>query len=314
MNFLVVGLGAIGTVFSTFLKDAGHKVYAFVKPYQYELLKNKPLKVSGIFGEKTALPDQLIYEASMLSSYQIDYVLITVKSFDTERVIKDIHSFIWPDALFISAQNGYGNFETIAKHVSESRSLLARIIFGSRLINLGEAEVTVIADDVRIGSPNNVIPKENIVKVINIINSSGIPTSYADHIEAVLWDKILYNCALNPLGAVLECNYGTLASNDYTKNIMNQVIDEIFATAKENNITLNWKNADEYKAHFYSKLVPPTRDHFPSMYYDIKAGKKTEIMALNGAIVSLAKQREISAPVNETITNLILAKENIKDR
>ncbi|RUM60867.1 MAG: 2-dehydropantoate 2-reductase, partial [Persephonella sp.] len=64
---------------------------------------------------------------------------------------------------------------------------------------------------------------------------------------------------------------------------------------------------------FYNKLVPPTRNHFPSMYYDIQTGKRTEIDALNGAIVKLAEKVGIKAPTNETIVNLIKFKEIRRD-
>ena len=45
------------------------------------------------------------------------------------------------------------------------------------------------------------------------------------------------------------------------------------------------------------------------MYHDLKAGKRLEIDALNGAIVMLAQEKNIPVPVNETITNLIKTKE-----
>jgi 2-dehydropantoate 2-reductase len=90
---------------------------------------------------------------------------------------------------------------------------------------------------------------------------------------------------------------------------MDAIIDEIFTVAREHGKPLNWRSADEYRNHFYTRLVPPTAKHFPSMYYDVKAGKRLEIDALNGAIVRLAKEKEIFVPVNKIITGIIKAKE-----
>jgi 2-dehydropantoate 2-reductase len=45
------------------------------------------------------------------------------------------------------------------------------------------------------------------------------------------------------------------------------------------------------------------------MYYDMKAGKRLEIDALNGAIVRIAQELNMTVPVNEAITLLIKAKE-----
>ena len=90
---------------------------------------------------------------------------------------------------------------------------------------------------------------------------------------------------------------------------MDAVIDEIFLVARAHGITLNWASPEAYREHFYTRLVPPTAAHFPSMYYDVKCRKRLEIDALNGAIVRLAREKGISVPVNETITDIIKAKE-----
>jgi 2-dehydropantoate 2-reductase len=50
------------------------------------------------------------------------------------------------------------------------------------------------------------------------------------------------------------------------------------------------------------------------MYYDVKCRKRLEIDALNGAIVRLAREKGISVPVNETITNIIKTKEALAAR
>ncbi len=312
MNFAIVGLGAIGTVFATFLKSAGHKVYAFVKPYQKDALRGKELKVSGVFGERTSRLDNFFSDPIELKGLNIDCVIIAVKSFDTETVVKTLQPFINEQAVFISAQNGYGNFETISEYVGENRTLLARVIFGSKIVTSGEAIVTVVADDVRLGSPNRKIKEDKVKQLADVFRKAGIPTSVSDNIVAVLWDKILYNCALNPLGAILECNYGKLAEMSWTREIMSSIIDEIFTVTALHEIRLNWKDAAEYKSYFYNHLLPPTKEHFPSMYYDIIQGKKTEIDALCGAVVKLGKLKGAETPVNETITNLIYSKEKIK--
>jgi 2-dehydropantoate 2-reductase len=42
--------------------------------------------------------------------------------------------------------------------------------------------------------------------------AAGIPTDYCDDIRAALWGKLLYNAALNPLGALLGVHYGALGA------------------------------------------------------------------------------------------------------
>jgi 2-dehydropantoate 2-reductase len=308
-SILIAGLGALGTVFATLLKKAGHSVFALTKDRYLPALAERRVRVSGIWGEHEAILDGIYSSIEPLRNTAVDIIILTVKSFDTAAAIEQIRPLVNKNTLVIVAQNGYGNYETVAGSIGRDHTLLARIIFGVKLHEPGRAAVTVIADDVRIGQPHDAVDRERIMKIAELFTAAGIPTAYAVNVEAILWDKILYNAALNPLGAILECAYGQLAENSATRQIMNTIIDEIFPVAQAHGIQLNWKSPAEYCDHFYTRLVPPTAKHFPSMYYDVKAGKRLEIDALNGAIVKLARDRGMHVPVNETITLLVKAKE-----
>ena len=86
---------------------------------------------------------------------------------------------------------------------------------------------------------------------------------------------------------------------------MDHVIAEAFAVAGETGTELLWQEPREYLELFYQKLVPATAAHYPSMLRDIEHGRRTEIDALNGAVVRLAREAEIIAPVNLALTNEI---------
>lgn len=311
MNILITGLGALGTVFACMLKRAGHAVHALTKEKYLDALRGRKVSVSGIWGEHGAVLDGIHAFIDPIRTISFDLIILTVKSFDTKTAIKQVRALVGRGTLVIVAQNGYGNYEAVSETVGKEHTLLARVIFGVKLLAPGKAEVTVIADAVRIGQPHGAVPEARVREIADAINRSGIPTSYAENVEAILWDKILYNAALNPLGAVLECTYGRLAEHEGSRLVMDRIIDEIFLVAQAHGIRLNWKTPEEYRLHFYTKLVPPTAKHFPSMYYDVKAGKRTEIDALNGAIVRIANEKGIAVPVNETITGIIRTKEKL---
>ncbi len=308
-TILIAGLGALGTVFATLLKKAGHTVFALTKDKYLSALSNRKTGVSGIWGEHEAVLDGIFGGIGPLKGKELDLIILTVKSYDTAAAIGQVRPLVGKTTLVITAQNGFGNYEAVSAVVGRDHTLLARIIFGAKLHAPGKAEVTVIADDVRIGQPHDAIARERIQGIAAAFTSAGIPTAYAANVYAILWDKILYNAALNPLGAILECTYGQLAEHAETRRIMDAIIDEIFHVAQAHEMPLNWKSAEGYRTHFYTRLVPPTAKHFPSMYYDVKAGKRLEIDALNGAIVKLAQEKGISVPVNASITDIIKAKE-----
>jgi len=49
---------------------------------------------------------------------------------------------------------------------------------------------------------------------------------------------------------------------------------------------------------------------YPSMYYDIRNGRKTEIDLLNGYVADLGERRNIPTPYNRCIADLVRFKES----
>lgn len=305
---LVVGLGAVGTVFATFLKEAGNIVYALVKDSQIEHFSDGKIRVDGIWGEHVTQLDGVFSKVESLSDINFDLIILAVKSYDTEDSVKFVKELVKEGTLLLLTQNGYGNYERAVEYVSKEKVLLGRVIFGAKVNYPGYVTVTVNADDVRIGQPEGLGEEKGILETVCTIKHAGIPASYSRDVYKILWDKILYNCALNPLGAILEKTYGELADNQDTTAIMNSIIREIFQVCRLKGIELNFKTPEDYIDHFYTNLIPPTRQHYPSMYYDLKSGRKTEIEALNGAVVELGRSVGYIPIMNLTISTIIRGK------
>jgi len=116
---------------------------------------------------------------------------------------------------------------------------------------------------------------------------------------------MLYNCALNPLGALLDVPYGVLAESESTRHIMGHIVQEVFAVMTSAGYETHFQTPEAFLDVFYSTLVPDTAQHRSSTLQDIKAGKRTEIDALNGAVLELAKKHGINAPYNSFAYNLV---------
>jgi len=312
MNILVFGLGALGTVYSCLLKKAGHYVCGIDFPSTVKAINKNGVEITGIWGNHKAQLDELATDVTQLDLSHYDLIILTVKSYETANVVKQIQDRISPKTYLLLAQNGYGNFEAATNYIASDKVILARVIFGAVTKNAGLSEVTVIADDVVIGSPIRAIKEEFLNDLANIFSVAGIPTRTSNNVMKYIWGKIIYNSALNPLGAILEVSYGTLAQDINCRNIMNSIIKEIFAVLKELKQDTLWSDAAAYLQDFYSKMVPSTSLHFASMLQDIQSKRPTEIDYLNGAVIQLGQEQGVPTPVNETIYNLLKAKEKLR--
>ena len=315
---LIAGAGALGSVFGAMLRGAGHRVAMLGRRPHLEAIAEHGLKLSGLFGDHLARGFTLICDPERLEG-RFPLILCTVKSYDTDTMARAIADRLTADGAVVSMQNGIDNIETLAAHFGARRVLGARVIFGAEVPQPGAVRVTVFAEPVAIG-PAPAIQGEAAhelepaaARIAELINAAGIPSQSCADILPVLWTKVLYNAALNPLGALLNLHYGALADDADLRQVMDRVIDEAFAVARRIGVALPFADPGEYRALFYGKLVPSTYEHRPTMLHDLKRGR-TEIDSLNGRIVELADHLGLPADTNRTLTALIRASERRRHR
>ena len=299
----------MGTAVGGFMALKGHDVTLIGRKPHITALKSEGLHITGIWGEHHVRGCNAYTSLEETQNQEYDLILIAVKSYDTEHAVELVKPYIGTDTFLCSYQNGLGNAEILAGHIGWERVLGARVIFGARINRPGEVEITVIAEPTAVGAYQGTASAEKAQAIAVMMNESGIPTVYTDRIQTILWSKVAYNCALNPLSALLDVPYGHLAEEDYTRKIMGDVIHELYRVGHAINIPLEPDTSDAYLERFYGKLVPPTAAHYASMREDLKKMRRTEIDALNGCIARFGVERDIPCPANALLTALIHARE-----
>jgi 2-dehydropantoate 2-reductase len=311
---LVAGAGALGSVFGGFLRGAGMSVTLLGRSPHADVIARDGLRIDGIWGSHHVGGFDAATAIEQLDG-AFDLVLLPVKAYDTEEVAHAVVPFLAENGFILSLQNGLGNVEILESVAGARRTLGARVIFGATLPSPGHVRVTVFADPTAIGAlhPGRYPRRDEAAqRWAETISAAGIPAVYTDRLATLLWAKVFYNAALNPLGALLGVHYGALAEHDESRAIMDVVIDEAYAVAAAESVELPWRDAAAYRQEFYDRLVPATYDHRSSMLQDLERGRRTEVDAINGAVWRRGAQRGIATPVNEMLTRLIRLREGRK--
>lgn len=311
MRFLILGGGAIGSVFGGFLKKAGHDVALVGRRDHIGAITERGLRISGIWGDHYITGLRTHEAVAEAGGEAFDAVFLAVKSFDTKSAMAELVEVDLAERPpVVSLQNGLGNVETIARFLGAGRTIGGRVIFGVEIVEPGHCRVTVYAEEVMLGEIEaGSVARDTIETLASVLNDAGIPTLPTDRIHAYLWGKILYNCSLNPTATLLGTHYGELLEHEETREILRRIVNEVYAVASARGVDLLVPTADEYVDVLFGRLVPATYDHHPSMLQDIRAGRRTEIDAMNGAIVRYARESHVAAPTNEFLTFLIRALE-----
>ncbi|PWB87753.1 ketopantoate reductase family protein [Methanobrevibacter thaueri] len=312
MNILVIGAGGVGIGLATSVASQGADVSIYARGETAKAIKENGIKRTGLFTHYE-IKDVPVYEKyEDIPKNSFDYIFIASKTTANEDIAKNLNDhrdILKESTRIIIFQNGFGNDEFYLEYFTKKQVFSARVITGFTRPERHVSEVTVYTEPILLGSLQKEDPKD-LQEIADLITESGINCEITDEVDKYLWAKMLYNCTLNPLGAILDVTYGQLTENPYTLEIMNSIIDEIFEVIKASPYETLWQSPEEYRDLFYSKLVPDTYNHYSSTHQDIKRKIPTEIDTLNGKVIQLGKLNNVNVKTNEFIYNLIKAIES----
>ena len=314
MNILVIGSGAVGIGIGSSLLSQGVNISFLASKNTARKMKEDGIKRTGLFTNYFFNPQEFnVYESyEEIPKKTFDYVLITSKTTSNDNISKKLNEnrdILKDDFTILIIQNGFGNDQLFLRYFKTTEVYCARIITGFTRPERNISEVTVYTEPILLGS----LQGENIEHLKTIadkITASGIKCELSYELDKYLWAKMLYNCSLNALGAILDVTYGKLTENEYTKEIMDNIIDEIFGVIAASPYETLWNTPDEYRKIFYTKLVPDTYNHYSSTHQDIKRKIETEIDTLNGKVIELGEKYGVDVSTNKLIYNLIKAIES----
>ena len=110
---------------------------------------------------------------------------------------------------------------------------------------------------------------------------------------------------MNPLCALTRRTPGFLGAHEESKAMIRIVVEEGAATAIASGVPVEAQPIHDLT------LVSVTdhADHEASMLQDVKAGRRTEVDAINGAIVKAAREVGVAVPVTETLWRMVKLEE-----
>jgi len=311
MRIVVFGAGAVGLGLGSFLLAGGAEVAFVARADTAAALRRDGLARDGRFGAFRAGPRELAAAetpAELPAAFAApDAVLVCVKSFDAEpaaAALAAAKDLVGERALVVVCQNGWGGAEPFARALGAERVYGARVITGFARPAPARVEVTAHAEPVAIGSLFGA-PPGAAEPLCAVLRRGGLPAETTDRLEELLLAKLLYNGCLNALGAVCGVPYGVLGASPPARAVMRDVAREAFRAFDAAGLRTRWPDADAFLRCLYEELLPPTAAHEPSTLQDLRAGRRTEIDALNGAVVRLAAAHGVETPVNRALCEIV---------
>jgi 2-dehydropantoate 2-reductase len=291
MEIIVLGAGAIGSLYGAKLA-AGNEVTLVGRAQHVDAINSDGLRMEGI--ESQVVRIQARTEIERIGPEAL--IILTTKVADSAAALRPIAPLVRDDTTILCLQNGIGS-ERIARGALGDRGTVLRGITQFGAIFKSPGVIQFMARGYTL-----IEQHERSARLAGVLSAAGLDCRVSADIGADVWRKLVINCVVNPITAILGSEVGGIA-NPQLDPLKRLVIDECVAVAATQGVAFNVDFIQQIDDRFRPS------HNIASMLQDLRRGHPTEIDYLNGAVVALGERHGVDCPVNAALAAIIKAME-----
>ena len=276
MDYHIIGMGPVGLLLATLLKDEGHQVTLISRQTLTSPIKEL-VKINAQGQQHHYQIHQTTWD--QLDSTGIQTVLICTKAQDAYDAFQ--RSPKTANKIFLN--NGMGPQQLAWEQQSRtvywgSNTHGCYIDKAGLLVHAGEGTLLV-------GSPNRITPVLTLASCFQ----------WSVNIEQILWNKLSINALINPLTLKYDCMNGDLLNNE-------QAIEWMEKLGRELDVLRVSKQVfDTPSFDMAIKVAKATKNNWSSTIQDVRANKRTELDFICTYAQRTAQSLRIKTPALDAI-------------
>jgi 2-dehydropantoate 2-reductase len=298
MHFLLVGPGALGCLLSAVVSKGLAVTGDHLTLLDHNADRADYLSRQGITYQlgDTCITVPVTASSAPQHLEPVDVVLLCVKSYDVAASLAFCRPLLGEHTLVVFLQNGISHLGML-DHLGQATAAFGTTTEGATLLGRGHVRhagsgVTYLgflqpADDrgVRL-----------LEQTRAVFAAGGLQVQASGNVLARIWAKLFINVGINALTATLACKNGELLTIPGINERMQTAVDEAMQIARAEGVEVM---DDPYRA---TRIVcSKTAENVSSMLQDVRNRRRTEIDAINGAIVAKGLHYGIKTPENDLL-------------
>jgi len=296
----VVGCGAIGSLYAVHLARVA-EVWAFVRREEHaRALNREGLRVSGAHDfhvslKATVQPDELP---------DCELGIIATKATQVEDSIAPVGQRFDQGAI-ISAQNGLGSEEIIARHtrgwVIRGTTFMSGTRHSDTHVQYELDAATWLGPYEPGGTPYAVVKE-----AAELIVDSGLKADALQDARPAQWSKLIFNASVNAVSALTGLPHSPHFADESQFSDLGHLLHELINEGKR---VAEAVGVQLHEDPWEMNKIGAMTNHPTSMLYDVRHQLPTEIDFLSGAIAREANRVGVPAPMHTAIYRLIKGRE-----
>jgi len=298
MHIVVMGAGALGGYYGGKLAAHDVPVTFLVRANRFQQLKERGLRIQSIHGDLHINP-QLATEAADIEAP--DVVLLGLKNYHLADALPSLHTLVQRGAVILPMLNGIIHMETLTNAFGVEKVMGGASHIEATLNATGDVIQTSKLQSLVYGPLSNQISDTWLRELDETLAKGEFQAKHSDNILLDMWQKYMFLSTFSGMTAATRQPVGHILQDEYTRNFLLQVIQEVVAIAKAEFPAVPAESVDAVLARMYK--VEPTMTS--SMYRDLEKGRPIELEDLHGVLLRMAKDHAIATPALAAIFALL---------
>lgn len=293
-NILIIGLGAIGSVYATQFHDFDSGCVKIL----LDESRHKKYSDNGVMVNGKKYDFKYILDTD--TSYKADLILIATKSPDFERASDMIKNFVKEDTIIMSLLNGISSEEILFKKYGKQKVLYSYFI-GCAVMRSGLETNFDRMGTLVFGEAQNKEYSPNVKRVKYLFDKVGIVYEIHEDMLASLWKKFIINIGINQTSAALNAPYSVLQKSKHARKVAKDLMEEAAQIADK----IGVQGSESFIQAAFGLIDTMPSELKPSMLQDVDNKKETEVDIFAGEVCKLGKKYNIPTPKNELVLDII---------
>ncbi|MFO1304225.1 MAG: 2-dehydropantoate 2-reductase [Burkholderiales bacterium] len=294
MRIAVIGTGGVGGYFGGRLAQAGHEVAFLARGAHLAALRERGLVIESGSGNATIA--NAVFTDDIAAIPPCDVAMVCVKLWDVEATAGQLSTLLAKGGVAIPFQNGVDAPDILGRALGEERVLggiayiAATIRAPGVIAHTGSmARLVAGAFDPRTASAAQAFR--------DACASGNVQCDVSADVRRALWEKFCMLSAMSGCTSMARQPVGVIRGDPDLRATFEAAVAEAAAVGRARGVAL----ADEYVARQLAFLDGLPAEMRSSMQNDLAAGRRLEAPWLSGAVVRMARESGLAAPVSATL-------------
>jgi len=293
MRIAIIGAGGVGGYFGARLAQAGHDVAFVARGAHLTAIRAHGLAIESALGDATVRAHAT---GDMSSLDPVDVAMLCVKLWDVEAVAAALAPVVAGGGVVIPFQNGVDAPEIVSRAVGADHVLGGVAYIAATIRVPGVVAHTGTMARLRIGAFEGG-PAARAAEFVAACRVAGIDAEHSPDIRRALWEKFVFLASMSGLTSVARQPVGVVRADPDLRSATQAAMQEVFDVGRARGVAL----ADGFVAAQLAFMDGLPHEMRSSMLNDLAGGRRLEARWLSGAVVRMARESGLAAPVHATL-------------